>query len=110
MISSVRNPRAILLALSAALAMPLAFAQSAPPPQEPPPSTSGDASQAAPSSGITPAFAEFDVDSNGKISQAEAAIDSQLSRNFATLDKNRDGALSEAEYHAAHAKQDSKRK
>lgn len=96
----IRNPLPALLALTAALAVPPAFAQATPPPQDPPPTTGADAMQAAPAAArVTPAFAEFDVDSDGRISQAEVAIDSQLSRDFAARDKNRDGALSEVEYH-----------
>ncbi|RDZ29392.1 EF-hand domain-containing protein [Lysobacter silvisoli] len=103
------------IALSAVLAMPMAFAQdqTAPTPQEPPPSTSGDASQMQSPMGetTTPVFAEFDVDSDGKISKTEAAIDAKLTSDFATRDKNRDGSLSEAEYNAGHAKhEDRKRK
>lgn len=97
----IRNPLPVLLALTAALAVPLAFAQSPPMPQDPSPTTGGDAEPASPAATrATPAFAGFDVDGDGQIRQAEAAIDSQLSRHFATRDENRDGALSEVEYQA----------
>ena len=108
MTSPVRTPLPWLIALSAALAAPLALAQSAPP-QDPPPTTRGEASQSLPpkdAAGITPTFAEFDVDSDGEISKAEAAIDSQLSAEFVARDQDGDGALSQAEHHAGHDRHD----
>lgn len=109
MTSPVRTPLPWSIALAAALTAPVALAQSTPPPQEPPPSTRGEASQSLPSkdaAGITPTFAEFDVDSDGKISKAEAAIDSKLSVEFVARDRDGDGALSQAEYHAGHGRHD----
>lgn len=114
MTSPVRTPLPWSIALAAALTVPVALAQSTPPPQDPPPTTRGDASQSLPpkdATGITPTFAEFDVDSDGKISKAEAAIDSRLSGEFVARDQDGDGALSQAEYQAGHGKHDrSKRK
>ncbi|MEM8984634.1 MAG: hypothetical protein AAGC71_16595 [Pseudomonadota bacterium] len=47
-----------------------------------------------------PSFAALDTDADGRISKAEAKVDSRVANVFATLDKNQDGYLSPAEFAA----------
>jgi hypothetical protein len=98
-----RNNRAslsALLILSAACAMPLAFAQETPPTSETgaqPTQTTTDA--ATPTA--TPAkksWADLDVDKNGSLSKDEASNIPSLQAVFDQADSNADGALTGEEY------------
>lgn len=115
-----RKSLAGLFALSAAFAMPMAFAQNAaaspaqpmqdstaqstppasPLAQQTPPTTQADA--AAPARHAT--WAEMDGDQDGKLSKAEAAGSPGLSKVFDQADADRDGALTAEEYKTFAAK------
>lgn len=109
MTNNTRTPLIALVALSAALAMPLAFAQE----------KTEDAAQAqqteqATGSATTPTqsteaaagtqakqgWAEVDVDGDGNISKQEAASNPGLSQVFDQADANADGSLTADEYKA----------
>lgn len=97
-----RHNRAIvsaLLILSAACAMPLAFAQEAPPANEtgaqPTQSTDAATPAAAPA---RKTWSELDVDKNGSLSKEEAGNIPSLQAVFDKADRNADGALTGEEY------------
>jgi len=90
----------ILLILSAACAMPLAFAQQTPPPT----SETGEQPQQA-NDAATPTAApakktwsELDVDKNGSLSKEETSGIPSLQAVFDQADSNADGALTGEEY------------
>lgn len=104
-----RNSLIPLLALTATLAAPLAFAQSTAPqsaePQAAP--TDAAATQAAPAAqSQTKAKTWADVDSNkdGKISKSESASEPAVGQIFDQADANKDGNLTTDEYKAYIAK------
>jgi hypothetical protein len=92
-----------LIALGAALAMPVAFAQDATP--------TDPAAQAAPTAAPAPAaepkqvtWADLDTDKNGSLSKAEVATVPELAQSFDAADANADGQLTAEEYKAHAAK------
>ena len=113
-----RKPLIGLIALSAALAMPMAFAQSAeeapqpqphseqPAPTEATPTdsamgaTNQPAEQAtsASASGSKQGWDDVDADKDGAISKQEAASNAGLSQVFDQADGNADGKLTAEEY------------
>lgn len=110
-----RKPLIGLIALSAALAMPMAFAQSAaeetPPPQteeQPAPTESATGSTTQPAEQATSAAAsdgkqgwdDVDADKDGAISKQEASANAGLSQVFDQADGNADGKLTAEEYKA----------
>lgn len=102
MTRSNRASLSALLILSAACAMPLAFAQETPPTSETgaqPTQTTTDAATPTP----TPApakksWADLDVDKNGSLSKDEASNIPSLQAVFDQADSNADGALTGEEY------------
>ena len=97
-----RKPLPLLIALGAALAMPMAFAQEATTatPQDP-------ASQADPAQSTAPAatpqpltWADLDVDGNGTLSSTEAGSLQSLAQVFDDADADSDGELTPDEYKA----------
>lgn len=94
-----RTPLTGLLALGAALAMPLAFAQE-PTTQAPP---AGAAQPPAAEGQVT--WADLDTDGNGNLSKQEAGAHSALSTVFDQADTDGDGQLTPDEYRAFAASQ-----
>lgn len=117
--NNARKPLIGLLALGAALAMPLAFAQSEPtdgtaqdaattatqptPTQQPtqPTAPTAPTTDAAPQQ-LT--WADVDSDKNGSISKTESALLASLAQVFEEADANADGELTPDEYKAYVAK------
>lgn len=121
-----RKPLIGLIALSAALAMPMAFAQSeteqTSPPQtgQPTPTEATASTQAATptesatgasvqsteqttgaaSSGAKQGWADVDTDKDGAISKQEASSNAGLSQVFGQADADTDGKLTAEEYKA----------
>lgn len=115
-----RKPLIGLIALSAALAMPMAFAQSeteeAAPPQasQPTPTEattptesatgasvqSAEQTNAAASNDAKQGWADVDVDKDGAISKQEASSNAGLSQVFDQADADTDGKLTPEEYKA----------
>jgi len=97
-----RKPLAALIALGAALAVPMAFAQDATtaPPHDP--ATHADPAQStAPSSTQQPlTWADLDVDGNGTLSRTEAGNLQSLAQVFDQADADSDGELTQDEYKA----------
>ena len=112
-----RKPLIGLIALSAALAMPMAFAQSeteeAAPPQasQPTPTEatptesatgasvqSTEQTNAAASSDAKQGWADVDADKDGAISKQEASSNAGLSQVFDQADTDADGKLTPEEY------------
>ncbi|HLT45290.1 MAG TPA: EF-hand domain-containing protein, partial [Luteimonas sp.] len=91
-----RKPLLGLIALGAALAMPMAFAQEATTatPQDPAQSTAPAATEQP----LT--WADLDVDGNGTLSQAEAGNLQSLAQVFNDADSDSDGELTPDEYKA----------
>jgi hypothetical protein len=91
-----------LLALSAALAAPMAFAQSpTPTAQDPAQTTATQPASPAPQSDAAPAkktWADLDTDKDGNLTKTEAATIPSLQAVFDQADANADGALSGEEY------------
>src|SRR5690606_17305722 len=93
-----------MIALGAALAMPMAFAQDAttPAPQDPtaPTAPTTDPAQStAPATGQQPlTWADVDVDGNGTLSKAEAGALPSLAQVFDDADADNDGELTPDEY------------
>ncbi|WP_027080978.1 hypothetical protein [Luteimonas mephitis] len=90
-----------LIAIVAAAAMPLAFAQTAPTTDD------GAAQDAAPSAAPTAepkqvTWADLDVDKDGSLSKAEVATVPALAQVFDAADADADGKLTADEY-KAHA-------
>lgn len=102
---SIRNHKSLagLVALSAALAMPLAFAQEAQDVQEAEQDATGAAVQQpaqAAAAGGNQSWADLDVDGDGTLSLQEAQAHSGLAQIFEHADSNADGQLSQDEYKA----------
>ena len=57
--------------------------------------------QTPPSGAGASVFDQFDSDHDGRITQAEAQINSTVVANFQTADSNADGSLSKTEFDAA---------
>jgi hypothetical protein len=97
-----------LIALGAALAMPLAFAQTTPTTddasaQSAPPTTQPQATApTAQPKQVT--WADLDTDKNGSLSKTEVATVPELAQVFDTADANADGQLTAEEYKAQAAK------
>lgn len=96
-----RTSLSALIAAAATLAMPLAFAQTAP--------TTGDASQSAPAAQPAPAaapsstpkqvtWADLDSDKDGNLSKQEVTTVPSLSQVFDQADTDKDGKLTADEY------------
>lgn len=105
-----RNALIPLLALTASLAAPLAFAQSSAPPaqdQQAPPAADQSATQAPPAASATQSkktWADVDGDKDGNISKTEAATEPAVGDIFEKADANKDGSLTPDEYKAFIAK------
>jgi hypothetical protein len=121
-----RKPLIGLIALSAALAMPMAFAQSeteetaTPQTEQPAPTEATTPTEAAPptesatgasvqsteqdtsaaSSGAKQGWADVDTDKDGAISKQEASSNAGLSQVFDQADADTDGKLTPEEYKA----------
>ncbi|HJR73714.1 MAG TPA: EF-hand domain-containing protein [Luteimonas sp.] len=99
-----------LLALTAALAAPAAFAQSST--GTPSPTTAADQQTAPPDAAAAPAasqgkaktWADVDSDKDGKISKSESASEPAVGQIFDQADSNKDGSLTTDEYKAYVAK------
>src|SRR6185295_2120325 len=57
--------------------------------------------QTPPSGAGSSVFDQFDSDKDGRITQAEAQVNSTVVANFQTADSNADGSLSKSEFDAA---------
>lgn len=102
-----RNRLIPLLAMTATLAAPLAFAQSTATPQsaEPTAAPEAAASQAAPAAQAkTKTWADVDSDKDGKISKTESASEPAVGQIFDQADADKDGNLTTDEYKAFVAK------
>lgn len=93
-----------LIAIAAAAAMPLAFAQTTPTTddgmQQPPQSTPQTAAPTAEPKQVT--WADLDVNKDGSLSKEEVTTVPELSQVFDEADANGDGKLTAEEY-KAHA-------
>lgn len=104
-----RKPLAGLVALAAAAAMPLAFAQEAEPmtqdptTQQTPPTE--QAAPAQPAGQVT--WADLDADGDGNLSQDEASAHPALSTVYGQADADGDGQLTPDEYRNFAASQGS---
>lgn len=113
--NNASKPLSVLVALGAAVAMPIAFAQTAPAP-----TVQDDATQTAPPQAAQPqpqpetapqaqpkqvTWADLDSDKDGNLSKAETATVPELSKIFDQADANKDGKLSAEEYKAFAMKQ-----
>ena len=90
-----------LLALSAAFAAPMAFAQSTTPTDAAALDAATQPASPAPQSDAAPAkktWADLDVDKDGNLTKTEAATIPSLQAVFDQADANADGALSGEEY------------
>lgn len=105
---NIRNRKSLvgLVALSAAMAMPLAFAQEAqqvdqtqPPAEEATGAATQQPAQSA-ATGSNQSWSDLDIDGNGTLSLQEAQANSGLVQIFEHADSNADGQLSTDEYKA----------
>jgi Ca2+-binding EF-hand superfamily protein len=48
-----------------------------------------------------PAFSDLDKNSDGQLTQEEAAVDSELANNFDVIDQDGNGYITTAEYNAS---------
>jgi len=105
---NARKPLFGLIALGAALAMPMAFAQdptAAEPPTAQDPTTEYPTQSPAPAAEQQPlTWADLDVDGNGTLSKTEAGNLPSLAQVFDEADTDRDGELTPDEYKAFVAK------
>ncbi|MCA0394311.1 MAG: EF-hand domain-containing protein [Proteobacteria bacterium] len=103
-----RKPLFGMIALGAALAMPVAFAQEADATAQEPTTTTQDptaAPQAEPATaGQQLTWADLDVDGNGTLSKQEASNVNSLAQVFDEADADQNGELSPDEYKAFVAK------
>lgn len=86
---NARTPLAALAGFAAALALPLAFAQSE---TQPAPPAAPETQQMT--------WADIDTDGNGTVSKLESAQVASLAQVFDQADANADGELSQEEYNA----------
>lgn len=103
-----RKPLAGLIALGAAFAIPMAFAQDATTMQQEDPTATHDATtqEATPQEYATPeaataqplTWADVDADGNGTLSREEAANIPALAQVFDDADVDNDGELTQDEY------------
>lgn len=104
---NTRKPLVAMIALGAALAMPMAFAQDAATTQAPPTDAANttqqeyaqDATAEAPQAQqgqVT--WADLDTDGDGKLSRAEAAALEGLAQVFEDVDADGDGFVTPEEY------------
>lgn len=101
------KPLAGLIALSAALALPVAFAQDATT-QDPTATHDATPPQATPEAASQPlTWADVDADSDGKLSKDEAQRIPSLAQVFDNADADSDGLLTQEEYQAFVAQNDS---
>ncbi len=99
---NARKPLFGLIALGAALAMPMAFAQDATTAE---PTAQDPAQSAAPAAQQQPlTWADLDVDGNGTLSKTEAGNLQSLAQVFDDADTDKDGELTPDEYKAFVAK------
>ena len=103
-----RKPLFGLIALSAALAMPVAFAQEADATAQDPTTTTQDPTT-APAPTAQPesqplTWADLDVDGNGTLSKQEASNVQSLAQAFDDADADKNGELTPDEYKAFVAK------
>ena len=92
-----RKPLLGLIAVGAAVAMPMAFAQEA----TPTPQNQDPAQSTAPAATQQPlTWADLDVDGNGTLSQTEAGNLQSLAQVFNDADSDSDGELTPDEYKA----------
>ena len=103
-----RKPLMGLIALGAALAMPVAFAQDANATAQDPTTTTQDPT-AAPAPTAQPesqplTWADLDVDGNGTLSKQEAGNVQSLAQVFDEADTDKNGQLTPDEYKAFVAK------
>lgn len=110
---NARTPLIGLVALGAALVMPLAFAQSEPTTatQDAATTTQDAATQATPTDATSPAaepkqltWADVDTDKNGSISKGESSQLASLAQVFDDADGDKNGELTPDEYKAFVAK------
>lgn len=96
---NARKHSPFLVALAAALAMPVAFAQdAAAEPQE--------ATQEAAPQSQSLTWADLDADGNGTLSKEEASAVQSLGEVFDEADADKDGQLTADEYRAYMSKDD----
>lgn len=96
--NNARKPMIAVIALSAALAMPMAFAQEADWTQD-----AAAAPAAQPGQQLT--WADLDADGDGNLSREEAAAHPALSAAFDQIDADGDGVITPQEYQAYEAAQ-----
>ncbi|MCR6663323.1 MAG: EF-hand domain-containing protein [Luteimonas sp.] len=108
---NARKPLAGLIALGAALALPVAFAQDAQtqdPTEAHDPTSQHATPQPAPEAASQPlTWADVDADGDGKLSKDEAARVPTLAQVFDDADADNDGLLTQEEYQAYVAQNDS---
>ncbi|WP_202843163.1 EF-hand domain-containing protein [Luteimonas saliphila] len=99
---NARKPLFGMIALGAALAMPMAFAQDAttPAPQDPTAPTAPTQSTAPATEQQPLTWADVDVDGNGTLSKDEAGALPSLAQVFDDADADNDGELTPDEYKA----------
>ena len=102
---NARKPLVAVIALSAALAMPMAFAQDATATQVPPTTDATNKNYAQDATAEVPqaqqgqvTWADLDADGDGKLSQAEAAGLEGLAQVFSDVDADGDGFITPEEY------------
>lgn len=112
---NARKPLAGLIALGAALAIPMAFAQdAATTAQDPATTAEPTAQEATPTPQTTPeaaaskpmTWADLDADGNGNLSKTEASNVQSLAQVFDDADADKDGQLTPDEYREYVAKAD----
>jgi Ca2+-binding EF-hand superfamily protein len=96
----MKQPSVIALAIAAAFAAPLAFAQDHGQDVPPVQSQAGVHAQAHSAAATRATFAEIDTDHDGRISIDEAGDDETLASGFVDLDADNDGYVTDAEYRA----------
>lgn len=98
--NNTNKPLAGMLALGAALVMPMAFAQTAAqqttPPQATPPTDQAQPAPTAEPKQVT--WADLDIDKDGSLTKTEVATVPALSQVFDQADADADGKLTADEY------------
>lgn len=98
MTRSNRASLSALLILSAACAMPLAFAQDTPPTSETGAQPTQTTTDAATPATAKKSWSDLDLDKDGSLSKDEASAVPSLQAVFDQADSNGDGALTGEEY------------